>query len=104
MQLIDTDTPFMEALEAHLARTLPMGALVLLRGKRFPGGTWAEPGTGASRRGMQPVLETRIVNRMHQFYGYRIADAGAAPLYWMGQIAGLASDIARNGKGHNRYA
>ena len=73
------DTPFMEALEAHLARTLPMGALVLLRGKRFPGGTWAEPGTGASRRGMQPVLETRIVNRMHQFYGYRIADAGAAP-------------------------
>ena len=73
------DTPFMEALEAHLARTLPMGALVLLRGKRFPGGTWAEPVTGASRRGMQPVLETRIVNRMHQFYGYRIADAGAAP-------------------------
>lgn len=73
------DDAFLEILEADLAQRLPIGALVLLRGKPFPGRTWVGVGSGASSRGMQPVIETRIVNRMHQFYGYRVADASTAP-------------------------
>ena len=71
------DVSFMATLELELAQQLPLNALVLLRGQGFPGvttqgdGVDAAAGQGGGRK-LQPVLETRIANRMHQFYGYRV--------------------------------
>jgi SAM-dependent methyltransferase len=70
--------PFLDdALRPNLEADLPSGALVVLRGKNF--GSSADERDrredGGHRR-LVPVLETRITNRMHQFYVWRLQEEG----------------------------
>ena len=71
---------FLATIRDDLARRLPLGALVLMRGKGFDdvdGGS--TPADGSGRR-LQPALVTQIVNRVHQYYGYRVVEAaGGTP-------------------------
>ena len=67
---------FMATLENDLAERLPSGALILLRGKPFPGVTTRAISSGETRaqRYLQPWVETSITNRIHQYYGYSVVD------------------------------
>jgi hypothetical protein len=98
---------FLASLHDELAQQLPVGALVLLRGKGLiaealvarasagaelppmgtePAPAAAEPvpasgapaSSSSAARCLLPALETTIVNRVHQYYGYRVVDADAA--------------------------
>ena len=63
---------FLSELRADLEARLPIGALVLLRGQGFPN-DGAVPPTAARR--LQPLVETRIVNRVHNYFGYRLVES-----------------------------
>ena len=63
---------FLSELRADLEARLPIGALVLLRGQGFPNDGVVPP-TTAHR--LQPVVETRIVNRVHNYFGYRLVES-----------------------------
>ena len=63
---------FLSELRADLEARLPIGALVLLRGQGFPNNGVVPP-TTAHR--LQPMIETRIVNRVHNYFGYRLVES-----------------------------
>ena len=63
---------FLSELRADLEARLPIGALVLLRGQGFPNDGVVPP-TTAHR--LQPMIETRIVNRVHNYFGYRLVES-----------------------------
>ena len=61
--------------------TLPVGSLILLRGQGFPTEVPDDEGdaylaseeTQPLRRArLEPVLETRILNRIHNYWGFRV--------------------------------
>ena len=74
---------FLASLRDDLA--LRLGALVLLRGKGFHDADGSSMGADSSggrlaqSRRLQPVLVTQIVNRVHQYFGYRVVEAGGSP-------------------------
>ena len=77
------DDPFLRQLRAFLARQLPVGAAVLLRGRPLPAVADAgerpaddEPGSDRACR-LELALQTFIINRQHQYYGYRVVAAGS---------------------------
>ena len=68
------DVPFLRRLNAYLASQLPIGASVLVRGKKLPD-DFADadpPHTTTQRR-----LELRL--RLTMFYGYQVVEASAQP-------------------------
>lgn len=72
------DDAFLVRLRSHLAARLPCGAAVLLRGRPFPDTAEDKDSPPPCHAALAPVLETAIVNREYQYFGYVVSHAAGA--------------------------
>lgn len=76
------DEPFLRQLRAFLTSQLPVGAAVLLRGRPLPASddTGEQPPDEPARHRachLEQSLQTVIINRQHQYFGYRVVAASS---------------------------